>query len=122
MNILKIILHIFFLTCIYLFGNWIQETLGLFIPGSVIGMLLLFGLLITNVIKVQWIEAGAAFLNKYLALLFVPVTVGIVNYLGLFAGKGILLFVIVMVSTALVMGGSGLISEWVHRQKKDVVE
>jgi len=121
-NIIKIIVQIGILSCIYLVGNFIQQTLGLFIPGSVIGMILLFILLMTNVIHVKWIEAGSAFLNKYLAILFVPATVGIVNYLHLFAGKGFLLFVVVMLSTILVMGGSGLVSEWALKRKQDCPE
>src|SRR5699024_1878449 len=76
-------------------GNWVQYTLDLFIPGSVIRMILLFILLLTNILKVTWIEQGAQFLIKNLSLLFIPVTVGVIDYFSLFAGKGLRLIGIV---------------------------
>ncbi|PAV31588.1 CidA/LrgA family protein [Virgibacillus profundi] len=114
----RIIIHIAFLYCIYLIGNWIQVTLDLFVPGSVIGMIILFVLLSTKMIKITWVEDGARFIVNNLALFFVPATVGIINYFDLFVGKGILLVVIVLFSTFLVMAGSGLTSQWMMRRKE----
>ncbi|WP_047985169.1 CidA/LrgA family protein [Ornithinibacillus californiensis] len=110
-NIFKIIIHIAFLYVIYLIGNCIQATLQLVVPGSVIGMIILFILLWTNIIKVKWVETGAKFMVQNLALFFIPATVGIMNYFDLFAGKGILLVLIVLLSTFLVMGSAGLTSQ-----------
>ena len=58
-NIFKIILHIIFLYSIYRIGDWIQNAFDLIIPGSVIGMIILFVLLSTDLIKVDWIEEGS---------------------------------------------------------------
>ena len=118
LKVCKIIFHIAFLYCIYLFGNWIQTSLGLVVPGSVIGMIILFILLTTNVIKVSWIEDGARFIVDNLALFFVPATVGIMNYFELFAGKGILLVMIVLFSTFLVMATSGITSQQIMYRKE----
>ena len=118
LNVCKIILHIAFLYGIYLLGNWIQEVLGLVIPGSVIGMIILFILLSTKIIKISWIETGAKFMVNNLALFFIPATVGIMNYFDLFSGKGFLLVVIVLFSTFLVMASSGITSQWIMRRKE----
>lgn len=118
LNVCKIIIHIAILYCIYLIGNWIQATLGLFVPGSVIGMVILFILLSTNLIKLSWVEDGARFIIDNLALFFVPATVGVMNYFDLFAGKGFLLVVIVLFSTLLVMASSGITSQWIMRRKE----
>ena len=48
---------------------------------------------------------------KHLVLFFIPATVGILNYYTLFKGKGLLLFIITIVSTLLVMIISGLVSQ-----------
>ena len=114
----KIITHIAVLYGIFLIGNWIQLTFHLIIPGSVIGMILLFILLYTNSIKVSWIEDGTRLFVSHLTLFFIPATVGIVNYLQLFTGEGILLIIIVLISTALVMGISGVVSQWFVRKKE----
>ncbi|WP_029270181.1 CidA/LrgA family protein [Virgibacillus alimentarius] len=117
LNIGKIIFHIIILYCLYFIGNWVQDTLDLFIPGSVIGMILLFILLLTNILKVTWIEQGAQFLIKNLSLLFIPVTVGVIDYFSLFAGKGVRLIGIVLLSTVLVMIISGAVSQWIGNRK-----
>jgi len=81
-------------------------------------MIILFLLLVTNMIKLSWIEAGANFFIKHLTLFFIPITVGIINYLELFTGKGFLLVVITLISTALVIAGSSLVSQWLLRRKE----
>src|SRR5699024_7729144 len=106
-----IIIHIFILYLFNLVVTGINDFLNLSVPGSVIGLLLLFILLISNVVKVEWVEEGARFFVNNLVFFFIPATVGVMNYFDLFKGKGILLIVIVLISTVLVMGTSGLVSQ-----------
>jgi|SRR5690625_2617083 len=113
----KICFHIIILYSFYLLGNWIQMSLNLFIPGSVIGMILLFLLLLIKGVKITWIEEGAAFLINNLPLFFIPATVGIIDYFSLFSGKGFLLIIIVLVSTAMVMSVSGRVSQRLARKR-----
>lgn len=118
LKLIKIIMHIIILYGIYLIGNWIQVALNLFIPGSVIGMVLLFIFLMTNIIKVTWIEEGSKLIINHLTLFFIPATVGVMNYFELFKGNGFLLVLIALLSTALVMALSGVISQWLMRRKE----
>lgn len=101
----------------YFIGTWIQQAFSLFIPGSVIGLVLMFILLSTGILRAQWIESGARFMMNHLVLFFIPATVGLLNYYHLFAGKGIFLVIITMVSTFIVMVASGLISESFAKRK-----
>lgn len=117
-RILKITAHIALLYGMLLIGNWFQAFFGLSIPGSVIGMLLLFVLLKFNIIKLNWIKEGTQFILNHLTLFFIPVTIGFINYLELFSGRGILLLLTAVVSTALVMGISGVISQWLANRKE----
>src|SRR5699024_814899 len=108
---------------LYLFnivGTGIKDFLNLSVPGSVIGLLLLFILLISNVVKVEWVEEGARFFVNNLVFFFIPATVGVMNYFDLFKGKGILLIVIVLISTVLIMGTSGLVSQSLAKDKAGV--
>ncbi|MBN6206759.1 CidA/LrgA family holin-like protein [Ralstonia pickettii] len=115
---IKIIVHIALLYGLLLIGNWLQAVLNIAIPGSVIGMLLLFFLLKLRIIKLDWIKEGTQLILKHLTLFFIPVTIGFIDYLELFSGRGILLLLTALLSTALVMGVSGAISQRLARRKE----
>lgn len=104
---------------IYWVGTFLEQVLHLPIPGSVIGMILLFILLVTNRIKPVWIQEGSTFFISHLTLFFIPATVGIINYLELFAGKGFLLVLITIGSTLLVMVSSSAFSQWLIRKGEE---
>ncbi len=65
--------------CLYI-GNTIQSMLGVSIPGSIFGMLILFAALATNIVPVKWVQPGAHTFIRYMILLFVPVSVGLMNH------------------------------------------
>ncbi len=112
-----IIIHIIILYVFSLVGTLIKDLFNLAVPGSVVGLLLLFILLMTNIIKLEWIEDGAQFLIRNLVFFFIPATVGVMNYFDLFKGKGILLIVVALISTILVMATSGLVSQFLAKDK-----
>ncbi len=118
MRYVKICIQIAILYLIFWLGTLIQGLLHTSIPGSIIGMILLFVLLQTKVIKEKWLEYGAQFLLSILALLFVPATVGIMDYLSFFNGKGIITVALVLVSTFIVMLISGIVGEKIATRKK----
>nr|WP_272932757.1 CidA/LrgA family protein [Virgibacillus halodenitrificans] len=111
-KVIQIIIQIGLLSLFYLVGDWMQSVFNLVVPGSVIGMLLLFLFLSTGILKTSWIEAGTTLIINNLAFFFIPVTVGVLEYYDIFAGKGILLVAITLGSTILVMTCGGLISQW----------
>lgn len=115
---LVIIGHVGVLYAFFLLGRWLQQTFNLFIPGSIIGMLLLFLVLLTGRFKLAWVEEGAAFLLRHLPLFFIPVTVGIMEYTDLLLGEGFLLVVITIISTLIVMAAAGWTSEQLARGKE----
>ncbi|GAE34201.1 CidA/LrgA family protein [Halalkalibacter akibai] len=119
MKFLILLYQIAILTGFYLVGVWIQKFLSLSVPGSMIGMLLLFLALNFKIIPVRFVDAGSTFLIKHLPLLFLPVTVGILLYLDLFAGKGILLIFISLISTIMVMVVTGYIGEKLVKRKEE---
>ncbi len=82
-------------------------------------MFLLFLLFATKLVKVKWIEQGTQLLLRHMPLLFLPVTIGILNFLDVFAGKGLLLIVVALVSTLIVMVSSGWISQFIAMRKEE---
>lgn len=117
MKYVQLILQIGFLYCLCFIGNFIQFTLHLMIPGSIIGMFILFCLLNISFFKDKWIRDGSNFLSKHLTLLFIPATVGIVQYSSLINFRGIVSVVIVLISTILVMACSAKISYFLSSRK-----
>lgn len=116
-NTSLIIIHIIILYAFSYIGTWIKDLFNLSVPGSVVGLLLLFILLLSNIIKVEWIEQGAQFLISNLVFFFIPATAGVMNYFELFKGKGILLIIVVLISTIIVMATSGLVSQFLAKDK-----
>lgn len=120
----RLVIEIGILYIFYYLGVWMQQTFDLFIPGSIIGMLLLFMLLLTRKFSLKWVDSGASFLLSHLPLLFIPVTVGIMDYFSLFKGKGFFSLGIVVVSTLIVFVVSAHVSQWIakYQDKSTVAE
>src|SRR5699024_12183575 len=117
MKYIQIIIQILFLFVLFWIGEWIREIFHLMIPGSVIGLVLLFILLISGIVKEKYIRSGANFMMKHLVLFFVLATVGILGYIDFFKGNVVFLFVITIVITFLVLIVSGFVSQKMQQQK-----
>lgn len=102
---------------LYCIGVLIQEFGRLRLPGSIIGMLLLLALLKTGLVKPVWVKDGSSFLLNHLTLLFIPATVGVIQYLHLFSGEGLISFGIVIVSSMMVFSSTILIYSMLAKRK-----
>ncbi|WP_028589844.1 CidA/LrgA family protein [Paenibacillus massiliensis] len=87
------------------------------IPGSIVGMLLLFILLQTRVIRLSWIEIGASWLLAELLLFFIPSAVGVMDYLPLLEHDGMSILFIVLLGTFIVMAVTGLVATFISKRK-----
>ena len=103
-------------------GDLISSLLKLPIPGSIVGLLLLFLCLYFKIIPETYIKDGAGFILVMLPLFFIPATVGIIQYPNFLSGKGVILISIVMVSTFLTMIISGYSSQLVEKKMKEKEE
>lgn len=84
-------------------GEWIQDTLHLSIPGSLIGMLLFFILLYSGVLPVRWFELSAEKLLVFLPLFVIPSTTGVMDYGSFLFGKGSAMLLTVILSTLITL-------------------
>lgn len=99
--------------CLYA-GNAIAVLLPITIPGSIIGMLTLFALLATQILPVHWVKPGCHLLIRYMALLFVPISVGIMNYTDILSAQFGPIVVSIVVSTFLVLTIVGWSAHQIH--------
>lgn len=118
MKLLKIILQVAGLYLLLLLGNLLAELLHLPIPGSIVGLVLLFLLLKLNIVKVQWIESGASLLLSQLLLFFIPSAIGVIEYKSLFGIDGLKIIAVIVLSSLVVMACTGLSAEQVTRWKR----
>ncbi|NLS12942.1 CidA/LrgA family protein [Vibrio sp. SM6] len=70
-------------------GVTIQNYFSLAIPGSVIGMLVLFAAMASGLIQPQWVQPSAHFIIRYMIVLFVPVSVGLMQHFELLVANAI---------------------------------
>ena len=95
----KIVLQIGILYLFSFIGTWLVNALHIPLPGSIIGLVLLLIGLITKIVPTWLVKEGAGFLIAVLTLLFVPATVGIIQFPQLLSAYGVLLVLIVCMST-----------------------
>lgn len=89
-----------------------------FIPGSVIGMILLFAALCLKVVKPERIKPVAKFLCDNMALFFVPAGVGIINALDILSQYWQAVLVACAVSTVVVIVVVGSVQQWFEKHRK----
>ncbi|WP_413374152.1 CidA/LrgA family protein [Paenibacillus taichungensis] len=112
------ILQVALLMAFSLLMDQLARTLHLPVPGSILGMIVLFILLQTRVVKLRWIEIGAAWLLGELLLFFIPSAVGIMNYMPMLEQDGLQILFIVLLSTFLVMACTGLVATRIAKRKE----
>ncbi|KAI7252143.1 hypothetical protein KC345_g11510 [Hortaea werneckii] len=113
MKIIRVIAEVCLLYVFFLAGDYLQKLLHLPIPGSIVGLLLLFVLLLLKIVPVKLIENGSSFILAYLPMFFIPATAGIMNHLDIFSGRGLLLIGILVISSVLTMVVTAHSSQWI---------
>jgi len=123
----KVIRIVFQVIILYLFsfiGSWIVQSLSLQFPGSIVGLLLLFVCLYFRIIPVELIKDGAGFLLAFLALFFIPATVGIMDYPELLSWAGLGMVFAIVLSTVITIIFTGRFCQYLERKllEKELIE
>lgn len=100
-------------------GTVLQQAMGLPVPGPVIGMVLLLGLLTWRGGPSESLEGAAQGLLKYLGLLFVPAGVGFVTELPELRANAAAIAVSILVSTFLALAVTGLLMQLLLRKDRE---
>lgn len=98
-----------------LIGETLARSLGLPVPGPVIGMALFLAFLMLFPKAAAAIEPTAQGILSHLSLLFVPAGVGIVGHLDKLGTDGVAILVALGVSTAIAIAVAALVFERVDR-------
>lgn len=100
-------------------GEVLHALIPIQMPASIYGLVLLFIALLTGLVKLPQVHETARFLIEIMPLMFIPAGVGLIESWGEL--KPILLPVILLliVSTILVMGVSGQVTQQIMHHKKE---
>lgn len=107
--------------CLYA-GIAIASLLPITIPGSIIGMLILFVLLSLQILPAKWVKPSCHLMIRYMALLFVPIGVGVMQYVDVIKQQFGPVVVSCFISTLVILVVVSWSSHLVHGERKVVGE
>ncbi len=118
---MKYLKQLLIILAISFVGEALKYFLPLPIPASIYGMVLLFILLLTGVVKLDDVQDVGKFLIEIMPVMFIPAGVGLMASWGVLKPMLVPVVVIIVVSLVFVMGISGWITQRVirHNQKKE---
>lgn len=110
--------------CIILVLSFIGEVLHALlpipVPASIYGLLLMLGGLMSGIIKLEQVSDAGKFLIEIMPMMFIPAAVSLLDYWPVLQPVLIPVAVITIVTTVLVMGISGRVTQAIiRREKKD---
>jgi holin-like protein len=100
---------------IFLFAQWLVDLWHLPLPANLVGMLLMLLMIVCRVVPLKWIRAGSRWLLAEMLLFFVPAVVAVVNYAELLMVDGWHIFMVIAISTVLVLSATALVVDKVYR-------
>ena len=115
-NCLQLLLGFFIIMLFLSIAKLIISFFGVAFPGSILGMLMLFVALSLGIVKLSWIEFTGNLVLKYLALLFIPIGVGLVNYFDLIATHWLVIIFSLFFTTLLNLFLVGHCYQWLTRE------
>ena len=101
----------FFILLFYFLGEMLSKLIHGFVPGSVLGMILLFLCLFFKILKPEYVKQTATVITKNMAVFFVPAAVGLMAYTNLLSQSFVAIMFAIVISTILTMVTVALIQE-----------
>ena len=104
-------------------GEFLNLLLPFPVPAGVYGLFLLLGALLTGVVKIESVEATGNFLMDIMSMMFIPATVGLVEYAQQIGEILVPYTVIIACSTVAVMAATGRLAQvMIERQERKMAE
>ena len=117
-NIVKYLRQFGIILAVTCAGEVMKYFIPLPIPGSIYGLILMFVLLLTKVIKVEHVKETGEFLIEIMPLMFIPAGVGLITSWSQLQPFLVPLLVITVVSTFVVMIVTGKVTDFLISKKE----
>ncbi|MED1748273.1 MULTISPECIES: antiholin-like murein hydrolase modulator LrgA [Bacillus] len=92
-------------------SNLISMYLPIPMPASVIGLVLLFVLLTTKIVKLEQVEQLGTSLTGLISFLFVPSGISVIQSLGVMQEVGVQVVGVIIIATIMLLATTGLFSQ-----------
>ena len=115
---MKFLRQFMIILAISFIGEVLKYIVPLPIPASIYGLVILFIALETGIMKLSAVKDTAKFLIEIMPLMFIPAGVGLLESWGVLQPVLLPVAVITVVSTIIVMGVSGVVTQAVIRKEK----
>lgn len=99
-------------------GKLISYLIPITIPGSIIGLLILFFLMVFQLIPTKWVKGGCNILIRNMTLLFIPAAMGIMDNYILLMDNWIPILVGSIGSTLIVLICMAFLTEYIENREK----
>jgi holin-like protein len=90
-----------------LLGLVVKDWTHVPLPANLIGLMLFAAALFTKIIKLEWVEQSAGFLNKHMLLFYVPFLVGTMTFFPYIGGHLVPVLVGLVGGTLVVLAVTG---------------
>lgn len=99
-------------------GELLKFVIPLPVPASIYGLLLLLLALVTGILRLESVKETSKFLIEIMPLMFIPAAVGLLESWEALSGILIQVLTATVVSTVLVMGVSGMVTQaWIRKKR-----
>ena len=99
-------------------GELLKYVIPLPVPASIYGLVILFILLETGILKLDAVKETSVFLIEIMPLMFIPAGVGLIESWGTLKPVLLPVCAITVVTIVTVMVATGKLSQWMIRREK----
>ncbi|MGL5700018.1 MAG: CidA/LrgA family protein [Kluyvera sp.] len=115
LNRLQVPVQVLLYAGLFVFAEYLVSWWHLPLPANLVGMILLLALIVCHVVPLKWVRAGSRWLLAEMLLFFVPAVVAVVNYAQLLMVDGWRIFLVIALSTMMVLGATAWVVDKVYR-------
>ena len=113
---MKYLKQFLIILAISLIGEILKSVLSLPVPASIYGMVILFVLLLTGVLKLEQVRDAGKFLIEIMPVMFIPAGVGLMSSWKVLEPVLLPVSVITVITIFTVMGATGIVSQIIIRK------
>jgi len=114
---MKMVKGIFIILLFYFIGECLSYLIEGFVPGSIIGMILLFVSLYLKIVNPDNVDGVANAFTKNMAIFFIPSGAGLISSFGVLSKFWTSIIVVCSVSTILVIAVVGLVQQKMEKKR-----
>lgn len=112
---MKMVKGIFIILLFYFIGECISYLIKGFIPGSIIGMMLLFLSLYLKIVNPESVDSTANAITKNMAIFFIPSGAGLMSSFGVLSKFWASIIITCSISTVLVIAVVGIVQQQMEK-------